>query len=237
MHRRQCRFLWFVAVIVALTEKKHVGLNMCPHSSLLALALSTSSPQQNKQSNNDVMNRRESIQQASACVSATTFGAGLTIGPYQSLAKDATAPSSTTISPVATLSDGSKFPLVSFGLQIYDDNMAYKLTLTALECGYRNFFASVLAGNQKGFAKAIRDSNIPRNELYICGSVVSNRVTGLEAAREETTKGWKRNLEAMAAGNIDYLDQIMLDYPGTNHLDRVGIVWGILMKKEYALSD
>ena len=49
--------------------------------------------------------------------------------------------------------------------RIYDDNTAYKLTLTALEVGYRNFFASVLAGNQKGFAKAIRDSNVPREEM------------------------------------------------------------------------
>ena len=51
---------------------------------------------------------------------------------------------------------GIKFPLVSFGLQIYNDDTAYKLTLTALEVGYRNFFASVLAGNQRGFARAVR---------------------------------------------------------------------------------
>jgi len=49
--------------------------------------------------------------------------------------------------------------------RVYDDNTAYKLTLTALEVGYRNFFASVLAGNQRGFAKAIRDSNVPRKDL------------------------------------------------------------------------
>lgn len=47
------------------------------------------------------------------------------------------------------------FPLASFGLQVYDDDTAYRLTLTALEVGYRNFFASVLAGNQRGFAKVI----------------------------------------------------------------------------------
>ncbi len=45
------------------------------------------------------------------------------------------------------------FPLASFGLQIYDDDTAFRLTLMALEVGYRNFFASVLAGNQKGFAR------------------------------------------------------------------------------------
>ena len=111
----------------------------------------------------------------------------------------------------------TKFPLVSFGLQIYDDDTAYKLTLIALEVGYRNFFASVLAGNQRGFAKAIRDSQIPRDELFICGSVVSNRVQGFDNAKRSTTIGWNQNLEAFSVGNIDYLDQIMLDYPGPDN--------------------
>ena len=57
--------------------------------------------------------------------------------------------------------------MVSFGLQVYDDEAAYKYTTLALECGYRNFFASVLAGNQKGFGKAVRNSGIPRDELYM----------------------------------------------------------------------
>lgn len=72
-------------------------------------------------------------------------------------------------STAVTLNSQNKkaFPLASFGLQIYNDDTAYKLTLTALEVGYRNFFASVLAGNQKGFARAIKDSGIPRDELYI----------------------------------------------------------------------
>ncbi|KAG7345498.1 aldo/keto reductase family protein [Nitzschia inconspicua] len=169
----------------------------------VAEALSSSSPS----SPINHFNRRQAIQQQSAAVA--TFGAGLIL-PSHVVAETTAA----AISPIATLSDGSKFPLVSFGLQIYDDSTAYKLTLTALECGYRNFFASVLAGNQKGFAKAIKDSGVPRNDIYICGSVVSNRVAGLEAAKKETTKGWKRNMEAFGAGNIDYLDQIMLDYPG-----------------------
>jgi diketogulonate reductase-like aldo/keto reductase len=140
--------------------------------------------------------------------------------PSSAVAADETSITSAvaSINPIATLADGSKFPLVSFGLQIYDDAMAYKLTMTALESGYRNFFASVLAGNQRGFAKAIQDSQLPRSELYICGSVVSNRVSGFGSARKETTKGWKRNMEAFGVGGIDYLDQIMLDYPGMYQL-------------------
>eukprot|EP00283_Hemiselmis_rufescens_P020944 CAMPEP_0173437520 /NCGR_PEP_ID=MMETSP1357-20121228/18065_1 /TAXON_ID=77926 /ORGANISM="Hemiselmis rufescens, Strain PCC563" /LENGTH=298 /DNA_ID=CAMNT_0014402701 /DNA_START=65 /DNA_END=958 /DNA_ORIENTATION=- len=109
---------------------------------------------------------------------------------------------------------GGKFPLMSFGLQVYDNDTARKLTTIALEAGVRNFFASVLAGNQKGFAQAIKDSGIPREELYICGSVVSNRAVGFDKAFKATTKGWKDNMKEFSAGNIEYLDQIMLDYPG-----------------------
>ena len=69
---------------------------------------------------------------------------------------------------------------MSFGLQVYDDDTARKLTLVALEAGVRNFFSSVLAGNQVGFAKAIKESGIPREELYICGSVVSNKASGFD---------------------------------------------------------
>lgn len=109
-----------------------------------------------------------------------------------------------------------KFPLASFGLQIYDNDTAYKLTTTALQAGYRNFFASVLAGNQKGFAQAIRDSNIPREELYICGTVLSNRAKGYKDAFDKTERGCVENLNVMnknSNGKIGYLDMIMLDYP------------------------
>jgi diketogulonate reductase-like aldo/keto reductase len=106
------------------------------------------------------------------------------------------------------------FPLASFGLQIYDNDKAYKLTLTALEAGYRNFFASVLAGNQKGFARAIKDSNISLSEIYICGTVLSNRAQGYKAAYAKTIKGCEENMNVMSQyGNIDKLDMIMLDYP------------------------
>jgi len=107
-----------------------------------------------------------------------------------------------------------RFPLASFGLQVYNNDMAYKLTRIAIDVGYRNFFASVLAGNQRGFAKAVKDSGVPRSDLFICGSVVSNRVQGYDAAYQQTTKGWKSNMEEFSFGDIDYLDQILLDYPG-----------------------
>lgn len=157
---------------------------------------------------NKGIDRRQAVQ---STVGAAT-SSGLLLPPFATAADETRVKS--TISPIATLSDGTLFPLASFGLQVYDDNTAYKLTATALQVGYRNFFASVLAGNQRGFSRAVRDSGLPRTDLFICGSVVSNRAVGYDAAKKATTKGWNQNMEAFAAGNIDYLDQIMLDYPG-----------------------
>mmetsp|Transcript_14229 Transcript_14229/g.23559 ORF Transcript_14229/g.23559 Transcript_14229/m.23559 type:complete len:338 (-) Transcript_14229:25-1038(-) len=155
------------------------------------------------------MNRRQVVQ------STVVTAGGLLLPRTPAAQAAATATPSVTTAPIATLSDGmTQFPLASFGLQIYDDATAYQLTLLALEVGYRNFFASVLAGNQRGFAKAVRDSGIARSDLFICGSVVSNRAAGYDEAKQATTKGWKRNMEAFGVGGIDYLDQIMLDYPG-----------------------
>ena len=60
----------------------------------------------------------------------------------------------------------------------------------------------------------MKDSGIPREELYICGTVLSNRAKGEKAAYDKTALGCAQNMGAMAAGNIGHLDMIMLDYPG-----------------------
>ena len=86
----------------------------------------------------------------------------------------APAVAASTYASSTKLADGLVFPLASFGLQIYDDATAEQLTRRALEAGFRNFFASALAQNQRGFARGVRASGIPRDELFICGSVVSN---------------------------------------------------------------
>lgn len=125
------------------------------------------------------------------------------------------------------LNTGTNFPTASFGLQVYDDKLGEELTLIALEAGYRNFFASVLARNQKGFARAVKKSGVPREELFICGSVLSNQVQGFDAARKLSARECAENLEAFAVGGIDYVDMIMLDYPGPD-ADSIRGQWAAL---------
>jgi 2,5-diketo-D-gluconate reductase A len=51
---------------------------------------------------------------------------------------------------------------------------------------------------------------------FYSGTVLSNRVDKETAAYRKTKQGCLENMEAMAFGNIDKLDMIMLDYPGPN---------------------
>lgn len=164
-------------------------------------------------------NRRQALrsitQKTSAAVTAS-FGSNLKPAFAQSDLKDGNLIVPSIQLPSAPTGKTKPFPLASFGLQIYDNETAYKLTLVALEAGYRNFFASVLANNQQGFAKAIRDSGIPRDDLYICGTVLSNRVNSYKDAYALTQKGCYENLNVMnkySNGIIKDLDMIMLDYP------------------------
>lgn len=106
------------------------------------------------------------------------------------------------------------FPKASFGLQVYDDFTAQDLTEKAIRVGWRNFFSSVLARNQVGFAKGVKASGVPREELFICGSVLSDGARGFDAAYKLTKRGCEENLQAFAQGDISYVDMIMLDYPG-----------------------
>ena len=154
-----------------------------------------------------------------------TGGSALAVADRASAAPAAILPTASQAG--LKMNTGINFPTASFGLQIYDDARATELTLIALEAGYRNFFASVLARNQKGFARAIKQSGIPREELFICGSVLSNQVQGYDAAFKSTARGCTQNLEAFATGGIDYVDMIMLDYPGPDD-DSVRGQWAAL---------
>ena len=106
------------------------------------------------------ISRRSAITSIATASSAAAVSGSL---PLISLANESVG------GPSVVLNSNNKkhFPLASFGLQVYGDDTAYKLTLTALEAGYRNFFASVLAGNQKGFAKVSLSQCVTRWILLV----------------------------------------------------------------------
>ena len=82
-------------------------------------------------------------------------------------------------------------------------------TTLALGVGVRNFFSSVLAGNQKGFGAAIAATKVARKELFVCGSVNTGNgaCSGLAQCKEATADGCSQNMQDTG---LSYLDMIML---------------------------
>ena len=66
------------------------------------------------------------------------------------------------------LSSGHQIPKIGFGTwQIPEGSEAYDAVTEALEIGYRHIDSALAYGNEKSVGRAIRDSGVPRDEVYI----------------------------------------------------------------------
>lgn len=67
-----------------------------------------------------------------------------------------------------TLNTGAKIPKIGFGTwQIPDGDPAYESTLFALKSGYRHIDTAKVYGNEASVGRAIKDSGIPREEIFL----------------------------------------------------------------------
>lgn len=67
-----------------------------------------------------------------------------------------------------TLNNGVKMPMLGFGVfQVTDPEECRKAVLCALENGYRSIDTAQAYGNEEAVGQAIKDSGIPRDELFI----------------------------------------------------------------------
>ncbi|MEY4898256.1 MAG: 2,5-diketo-D-gluconic acid reductase [Actinomycetota bacterium] len=71
--------------------------------------------------------------------------------------------------PVNTISlnDGTSIPQLGLGTYRLDDDDAYRVTAEAFAVGYRHIDTARIYKNEKGVGRAIRESGIPRDDLYI----------------------------------------------------------------------
>lgn len=105
-----------------------------------------------------------------------------------------------------TLADGSTIPTIGFGTwQIPDGTAAYDAVAAALAAGYRHIDTARAYGNEASVARAIADSGIARDELY---------VTTKLPAEVKTYEGALASFEVtMAALGMDYVDLYLIHAP------------------------
>ena len=98
-----------------------------------------------------------------------------------------------------TLNDGNKIPAIGFGVfTIPNDGPTYEAVMQALKAGYRHIDTAAAYFNEGDVGKAVRDSGIPREEIFIT-SKLWLQDHGYEAAK----KGIARSLRKLDLGYID----------------------------------
>lgn len=105
-----------------------------------------------------------------------------------------------------TLNDGNKIPAVGFGVfLIPNDGPAYDAVLAALKAGYRHIDTAAAYFNESDVGRAVRDSGIPRKEIFI-----TSKLWLQDYGYEDAKKGIETSLAKL---DTDYIDLYLLHQP------------------------
>ena len=105
-----------------------------------------------------------------------------------------------------TLNDGVKIPAVGFGVfMIPADGSTYKAVREALDAGYRHIDTATAYFNEEEVGKAVRDSGISREEIFITSKLWLSHY-GYERAK----LGIDRSLKKLG---LDYIDLYLIHQP------------------------
>ena len=108
--------------------------------------------------------------------------------------------------PNITLNDGVKIPVYGFGTyQIPADGSTYKAVREALDLGIRHIDTAVAYFNEQEVGHAIRESGIPREEIFLTSKLWLQDY-GYEAAK----KGIETSLRKLG---LDYMDLYLIHQP------------------------
>lgn len=104
-----------------------------------------------------------------------------------------------------TLNNGLKMPQLGLGVWQVEDNKATPAVAKALEVGYRSIDTAMIYQNEKGVGKAIKETGIPREELFI-----TTKVWNSDQGFENTIRAYEESLERLG---LDYVDLYLIHWP------------------------
>jgi diketogulonate reductase-like aldo/keto reductase len=105
-----------------------------------------------------------------------------------------------------TLKNGVEIPCIGLGTwQTPEGELAYNAVRDALSLGYRHVDTAAVYGNEVSVGRAVRESGIPREEIFVT-SKLWNTVRGYD----ETKKAFEESLERLG---LDYLDLYLIHWP------------------------
>ena len=121
------------------------------------------------------------------------------------------------------LNDGNEIPAIGFGtFQIPADGSTYEAVKTALVFGIRHIDTAVAYFNEQEVGAAIKDSGIPRDQIWI-----TSKMWLQDYKTEDARKALDLSLRKLQS---DYIDLYMLHQP----YGEVGEAWAVLEEAQKA---
>lgn len=117
------------------------------------------------------------------------------------------------------LNNGVLIPAFGLGTFLMTENKTYDIVLEALKLGYRHIDTAAYYFNEKEVGKAIKDSNIPREEIFLTTKIMKHHGGDKSLIRESINK-------ALNELGLEYIDLLLIHWP--NHDYKINkAVWEV----------
>ena len=103
------------------------------------------------------------------------------------------------------LNNGVVIPQLALGTWLIDDDKVTDAVKSALQMGYRHIDTAQAYGNERGVGEGVRQSGIPRDEIFI-----TSKVAAEHKSYESAAKSIDDTLKLM---RMDYLDMMIIHSP------------------------
>lgn len=107
--------------------------------------------------------------------------------------------------PNVTLNNGVEMPQLGFGVFQVPDGETTAAVAAALAAGYRSIDTAAIYGNEAGTGRALAESGIPREELFITSKLWID-----DLGYESTLAAFETSLARLG---LDYLDLYLIHWP------------------------
>lgn len=110
-----------------------------------------------------------------------------------------------------TLNNGVSIPVLGFGTwKAENGEVAYEAVLEALKAGYRHIDTAAIYKNEESVGRAIRDSGLPRQEIF-----VTTKLWNTNHSYDEARQAFEESMEKLG---LDYLDLYLIHWPNPKPL-------------------
>jgi 2,5-diketo-D-gluconate reductase B len=100
---------------------------------------------------------------------------------------------------------GVTVPALGFGTWALSGNVAYQATRIALDLGYRHIDTAQIYGNEAEIGRAIRDSGIPRGEIFLTTKIAPGNLHAANVRRSHE--------ESLKRLGLDQVDLLLIHWP------------------------